>query len=136
MAVNLFAYGSLMFPPVWNVLIKNHYQTQPASLRGYVRKKVLHDVYPVIVDADKNSIVDGMIYYSVEDTDMARLDLFEGEYYQRQNVCCQTDTGESVTAVTYVFKQQYQHLISAEDWNLHWFEAQGLQQFLADYEGF
>ena len=74
---HLFTYGSLMFEDVWNRLVKGNYLSQKATLRGYARRSVKGDEYPVIFQADE--LVEGVVYYDISEEDRIILDIFEGE---------------------------------------------------------
>ena len=76
--MNVFTYGSLMFPEVINALLhRNDYQSCAASLTGYTRLKVKDAVYPGLVKS-LGSTVEGVLYLNVEEEDLQILNSFEG----------------------------------------------------------
>ena len=100
-AQHVFTYGSLMFPEVWNRVVRGRYQSCPARLEGY-RRHALTDVsYPAIV-AESGAEVEGVLYLDVDAADLARLDAFEGAEYRRAAVPVSTASG-TTTAQTYVW---------------------------------
>lgn len=100
-AQHVFTYGSLMFPEVWNRVVRGRYRSCPARLEGY-RRHALTDVsYPAIV-AEHGADVEGVMYFDVDAADLARLDAFEGTEYRRDAVPVVTAAG-AATAQTYVW---------------------------------
>jgi len=134
--VHLFTYGSLMFEPVWSRLTQGQYVRRPARLHGFARRKVRHDVYPVVFPSQDSAWVDGMVYLDVSKEDIKRLDHFEGEFYDRQEHMTIVEGGEKVTAAVYVLKDHYHYIIDSANWDPDWFAQEGLPTFLGHYRGF
>ena len=130
---HLFTYGSLMFEDVWNRLVKGNYLSQKATLMGYARRSVKEDEYPVIFQA--NELVEGVVYYDIDEEDMAILDAFEGEYYERTEVELLIKN-EPVQAYVYVLKESYFDIIDPKPWSEALFATEGIKRFLAHYKGF
>ncbi len=83
---HVFTYGSLMYPAVWQSLVSGTYQQVPAKLFAFERKQVKGEDYPAIKPAMVSSCVEGVVYLNVSKQDMAILDKFEGDLYERQKV--------------------------------------------------
>ena len=130
---HLFTYGSLMFEDVWNRLVKGNYLSQKATLMNYARRSVKNDEYPVIFQA--NELVEGVVYYDINEEDMITLDAFEGEYYERKEVELLVE-GRYVKASAYVLKEAYFNLIDTKPWSDTLFAQEGIHNFLSDYKGF
>jgi len=130
---HLFTYGSLMFEQVWDKLVTGHYLSQKATLNGYARRSVKGDEYPVIFQADE--LVEGVVYYDINDEDMKILDRFEGEYYERKEVELRVEN-KNIQACVYVLKTNYFDLIDPKPWSEGVFATKGLPRFLANYKGF
>jgi len=125
-----------MFEPVWSRLVQGTYGHREARLYGFARRKVRHDVYPVVFPAERCDGVDGLVYLNVSAADIARLDHFEGEFYERQMHPVRIENGPDVAAAVYVLKDQYDHLIDSSEWDPQWFATEGLPTFLGQYNGF
>jgi gamma-glutamylcyclotransferase (GGCT)/AIG2-like uncharacterized protein YtfP len=125
---HVFTYGSLMFPEVWHRVVKGQYRSAPATAPGHARFAVLGETYPGMV-VQTGSSVPGVVYFDVEADDIAALDVFEGNAYQRDRITVQMDGDDTpIAADTYLF------LPSLQLSNLPWQpEAFGLRQFLASY---
>jgi gamma-glutamylcyclotransferase (GGCT)/AIG2-like uncharacterized protein YtfP len=98
---HVFTYGSLMFPEVWNRVVRGNYRSCPARLDGYRRHALVDASYPAIV-ADAGASVDGVLYFDVDAADLARLDAFEGVEYRRDAVPVSTASGPAM-AQAYVW---------------------------------
>ncbi len=124
-----------MFDPVWDALISNRYNKISARLDGYKRVSVKGEVYPGLVESAEHA-VNGVLVMAVANADILQLDRFEGEYYQRQCVQVEARGGEMFKAETYVFRNQYNFLLSDSEWSVTDFSKQGMKIFLAEYNGF
>jgi gamma-glutamylcyclotransferase (GGCT)/AIG2-like uncharacterized protein YtfP len=133
---NLFTYGSLMFPEVWGRVVDGRYRSQGATLRGFVRRQVRGETYPAIVPGAAGSCLEGVLYHGILPHDLARLDRFEGDCYVRTAVGVLSAAGSTVDAFAYVLKEEYRHILSAEEWDDAAFEKEGMRLFLSGYCGF
>ncbi|MNR79307.1 AIG2-like family protein [compost metagenome] len=100
--MHIFTYGSLMFPPIWQRVVRGHYRSATATLSAYARYALRDDSYPGMV-AQPDSVVEGVLYYDVDAQDVAELDRFEGHEYRREEVNVVIESGASVIACTYIF---------------------------------
>ena len=134
--MHLFVYGSLMFEPVWSRLVWGSYVRQAARLHGFALRRLRRDVYPVVFRSGESDWVDGLVYQDVAAGDIARLDWFEGEFYERQFHPVLVEDGLELPAAVYLLKDDYEHLIDAVEWDPQWFATEGLGTFLGQYRGF
>jgi gamma-glutamylcyclotransferase (GGCT)/AIG2-like uncharacterized protein YtfP len=134
--MNIFTYGTLMFSPVWDTVVKANYRAASATLRGYSRRKISNAIYPVAFQADPQDFIQGIVYYDIEPADIKRLDEFEGAYYMRTSIRAELKEHPAVEADAYIIKPRYQHLISSQEWNPHDFQQRCLSEFMSAYEGF
>lgn len=128
---NIFVYGTLMFDEVWQQLSLNHYHKLDAVLCDYIRLKVRDEEYPGIKPSNGNR-VSGELILNVCTKDIKQLDMFEGEYYRREQVIvCSGET--PYLAETYVFRKIYHSLLTNEEWEVEAFQKNGLPTFLSSY---
>lgn len=132
--MNFFAYGSLVFDEVIAAVTGARYAGSPAVLEGFARYLVKGATYPGLVP-EPGSRVDGLVYHDVSTAAFDRLDRFEGEYYARRTVQVVADGG-TVAAETYVFREEWRHLLSSERWDAEHFRRHHLDRFLGGYRGF
>jgi gamma-glutamylcyclotransferase (GGCT)/AIG2-like uncharacterized protein YtfP len=131
--VNVFTYGSLMFNPVWSRVVAGSYERCEGLLQGYDRKAVRGEIYPVLIPSSPPSLVQGIIYFNVSSSDLARLDHFEGEYYVRKTEQIITESKEIFPAEVYVLKEEYYAIISLKAWDPVHFSTTGIHFFIHRY---
>lgn len=107
----------------------------PATLANYFRSRISGEEYPGIIATDQKS-VKGIAYFDLPGSAVSRLDSFEGEMYERLKVQVTLQDKTTVSAFAYVFKQQYQDLLTGEQWNFEDFLASGKKKFEDAYFGF
>jgi gamma-glutamylcyclotransferase (GGCT)/AIG2-like uncharacterized protein YtfP len=125
--MNIFTYGSLMFPQVWEKVVRRQYHSAQAELAGHARYAVAGETYPGMVPMPGQT-VRGVVYFDVAASDIAALDAFEGSAYKREDVQARLDSGETVAVATYIYLDTT-HLT-----NTPWLpEAFQMQRFLETY---
>ena len=116
-----------MFADVWQRVVRGRYTSVAATLDGYRRFAVRDATYPGIV-ASIGSRVDGLVYADVAADDLARLDAFEGELYQRIDALVTDAQGSTMQVQTYLCVQP--DCLSDQPWLP---QAFALHDFLASY---
>lgn len=132
---SLFVYGTLQEPRVMQAVTGKHFATENAVLQGFRRNRVRDQDYPGIV-ADLTAEVSGLLAMEVDAAALTRLDLFEGEYYVRENVNVVTEAKKIESCWVYVMSPVYVHLLTNETWNLSVFKDHFLQRFMSTYPHF
>jgi gamma-glutamylcyclotransferase (GGCT)/AIG2-like uncharacterized protein YtfP len=127
---HVFTYGSLMFAPVWERVVRGRYKNSLAQLDGHSRHALVGETYPG-VRIHAASQVRGRIYFDVDAADVARLDDFEGDNYDRLIAPVTLESGESVNAGFYLYKGPL--AFTSQDWDPQWFEREGMAVFLATF---
>ena len=124
-----------MIPAVMHAVTGRQFRFEKAMLEGYARFTVKGELYPGIIP-QTDAMTEGILYLKVDKSSLERLDVFEGELYQRTEVQVQTAKKEILKAETYVIKPEYRHYLSSKTWDVREFVQQGLQTFLNTYSGF
>jgi gamma-glutamylcyclotransferase (GGCT)/AIG2-like uncharacterized protein YtfP len=109
--MNLFAYGTLMWPEVLEAVIGRPLSGTPAVLRGFVRIRVKGELYPALLDSHCNDVVEGMLYRDLTEKEFRSLDRFEGGEYDRKEVCVGAEQ-----AHTYVLSHTWRHIADPRPW--------------------
>ncbi len=136
-SVHVFTYGSLMFPEVWERVVKERYRSQSARIFGMRRFAVLDELYPAAVQGVVEDRLEGIVYLNVEERDLLSLDRFEGEQYVRKSVVAETEDGESLSVQVYEFKSEYHSLLDTSEWDAERFRSESLVEFLRrEQDGF
>lgn len=134
--MNVFTYGSLMFPEVWKIVTGREFDTIEATLHGYSTFRVRGAVFPGITQVSDDA-VRGLVYLNVDEASVDRLDRFEGDLYERRSVIVNCSDGRQLPADAYVIAESQQHELTAELWTADWFVSSGgLADFIARYQGF
>lgn len=133
--MDLFTYGTLMLPDIMAKVAGCRPAAAPATLAGYRRTLVRGEDYPGIAE-DAREEVAGVLYHDVPDEAIRRLDAFEGEMYDRREVVITSDGGTAGTAMAYVFRPEFRHLLTDVPWDYDRFLVSGRQRFESGYFGF
>ena len=131
--MNIFAYGSLIIPEVWEAVTGETHRSEPGHIEGFIRRTVRGASYPGIItceDGGASERVDGAIYHSVAPESLAALDAFESDFYIRVPVIAKDGSGTAVSCQVYLVPPENAHLLSGEAWDLERFRAEHLDAFL------
>jgi len=91
-----------MFPPVWQRVVRGDYRSAAAVVSDHVRLAVVGETYPALVGR-RGASVAGIVYFDVDENDIARLDAFEGTDYRRASVPAEMNAGDRVSVDTYLY---------------------------------
>lgn len=136
---HLFTYGTLMWPDIMTRVCGPACAPlatpQAATLADHARRPVRGQDYPAMVPADGHQVV-GRLYLDLPEAAWARLDLFEGDEYERHEVLVTLADGRWERAWTYLLKPGLAGRLDAGDWDEAAFEREGKARFVARYVGF
>ncbi|MCC5847591.1 MAG: gamma-glutamylcyclotransferase [Verrucomicrobia bacterium] len=114
---HVFAYGTLQFPDLMRRLLGRLPTSRPALLHGYARYAVRNEDFPGLVP-EAGSLTDGLLFENLNANELARLDKYESEMYDRLRLKVHLAVGETCEANVYVVSPQYRHLLSDSPWDL------------------
>lgn len=127
--MHLFTYGSLMFPDVWFRVAAATFPTQPATLSDFAAWKVRGETYPGLAPAPGEATT-GVLHLDVTAEAAARLDDFEGPFYERTAVEVALADGARVAAFAYVVRPAHRHDLEPVRWQADEFRRRHLAHFL------
>lgn len=127
--MHFFTYGSLMFPEVWHRVAGATFATRPASLDGFAAWRVRGETYPGLAPAPGET-THGVLHLAVTPQAAARLDVFEGPFYERLSVEACLDDGTAVPAFAYVVVPAHRHELEPVRWDADTFRRLHLARFL------
>lgn len=133
--MNVFTYGSLMFPAVWTRVTGLGSAGAPARLTEHTAKRLQGRSYPVLVESRGTETL-GVLYQNVTQEALARLDAFEGTYYDRVMVEVLAADGTATAAWVYRAARADDPAILTEAWDAAAFEQNHLEAFLDTDPGF
>lgn len=128
MTVSVFVYGTLEIPLVRQAVLVKEIRVQPAVLHGYRRALLRGKSYPGIVSAYGRSVC-GTLCRDLDADDLDRLDRFEDDVYQRQQVEVESK-GKQMKAFAYVIPAANDSILSEQAWDRALFEREHLEEFL------
>lgn len=131
---HVFTYGSLMFSEVWEGVVEGRYAASEGTVSGYSCLGIVSETYPALVPGD--GVVEGVLYFDVNEKDLQRLDRFEGDEYDRITLPVRRGDGTELPAETYVFKSVLAHRLNGEAWCVDTFRTTGIRTFVSQYVGF
>jgi gamma-glutamylcyclotransferase (GGCT)/AIG2-like uncharacterized protein YtfP len=113
--MNLFTYGTLMDPAIWNRVAGEPGVTQRALLTGYEARRLRGELFPGLVKS-RGARLQGLLYSGVSDVAMKRLDEYEGDLYNRVEVTVETENGPPVRAQIYLTHPDHRDAVLDEIW--------------------
>lgn len=125
----MFTYGTLQIPEVMAAVTGRRFRFEPATLRGYVRYRLIGRVYPGL-RRRPGAATGGLLYRNVDRLSLARLDRFEDFFYRRQTLGVIAGSGGSVLADVYVIDPRYYRLLEPRRWSLQAFARHRLRRYL------
>jgi gamma-glutamylcyclotransferase (GGCT)/AIG2-like uncharacterized protein YtfP len=137
MRMHVFTYGTLMFDEVWQAVVGRSFPMVRGTARGFAIFRVQGAVFPGIVAAAEEEAVRGVVYLDVDDDSLARLDLFEDDFYRREALRIACDDGQQRLAHAYVVPAESRAVLTTESWDADEFVASGgLKHFICRFQGF
>ena len=127
--MNVFTYGSLMFPEVWRRVAGQDHCAAPATLAAHAAWKVRGQSYPGLTEAPDEA-TKGIVYFEVEPEAAGRLDTFEGSFYTRVPVSVRLSDGRMIPAQVYLVNKAFRNSLSDERWDAEEFRIRHLASFL------
>lgn len=135
---NLFAYGTLLVPDIWNSVVGESFRSEAAVLPGFEIFRVIGGDYPGIVKSERaDAKVPGRVFYDLDEIAIARLDTYEGTFYERLEVECKhLDFEGEIHCSSYIIPQlTAEEVLSDEVWTLEWFQAEAQDAYIGRMRG-
>ncbi len=129
MPSNLFTYGTLMFPEVWQRIDVGEFPSQPATLPGFAIYRIKDAVFPGILRAEPADHVKGVLYFDLDEDTLFELDAYESDLYDRIPVIAATEQGP-VECTAFVIPDACRKALSNEVWDAKRFEEFQLAKYL------
>jgi gamma-glutamylcyclotransferase (GGCT)/AIG2-like uncharacterized protein YtfP len=123
-----------MVPAVWLRVVGHRRPAVGAVLADYCCLRFQDAAYPGIVPRS-GCRVQGLVYSGITQTDLHRLDDYEGSRYQRTLVSVHDDDKHPITAWTYLTVPQVRGQLCDHAWSLDTFVRSELEDYLASIQG-
>lgn len=137
--MNVFTYGTLMFPQIWERVTGRPATAVRGRVTGFSIYRVEDAEFPGIIAAAAadGEAVEGVLYLDVDAASLAPLDAFENDFYRREVVLVDCDDGRRREGEAYVVPEDRRAVLTSEVWQADAFVAQGgLDRFAAHFAGF
>ena len=135
---NLFAYGTLLVPDIWDLVVGESFRSEPAVLPEFEVFRVIGGDFPGITKSERaDAKVPGRVYFDLDEITIARLDAYEGTFYERLKVeCNHKESDEQIHCDTYIIpKPAAEGVLSVEVWTLEWFQAEAQDAYIGRMRG-
>lgn len=127
---NLFAYGTLMFPEVWERVVGGRFRQAPATVRGMRVLRAAGKLYPVMMAGAMDDVARGIVIYDLSAEAFATLDRYEATFYERvEVVAALADGSGEVSAQTYLLPASHRQLASNEPWDAAAFQREAMGDY-------
>ncbi len=133
MNTHLFAYGTLLVPEIWTLVVGESSLSKPATLSGHEIFRVKGGDFPGLVASKKTGAsVPGRVFLDLNPEAVARLDAYEDTFYERLPVnVTLTDSGEAFSCDSYIVPRAAAvEVLSNEIWTLEWFQAEAQTDYI------
>jgi gamma-glutamylcyclotransferase (GGCT)/AIG2-like uncharacterized protein YtfP len=134
-SIHLFTYGTLMIPRVFQKVTGICPPSKPGVLFDYDCYRLKNQSYPGIV-FKPNTSTRGIVYFDLTPENIKKLDIFEGDLYDRTCVSVALAASKIVEAFTYILKSGAEGFLSNHRWSKTEFETRYLNEFLEHDPGF
>lgn len=112
----LFCYGTLCAPEIMRAVIGRVPPARLAVLPSFACYRVSGKAYPAVV-VDQASYTEGLLYAGLTDSELKKLDAYEGAEYLRQRQTITTFPGQqSIQAWVYVIHPLCRNRLSRTPW--------------------
>jgi len=105
------------------------FASDAAVLPGYQSFLIRGHSYPGMLYTGE-SWTSGKVYYDIDDTVLALVDAFEGEYYRREIVRPVLEDGTELEAFSYILADSLHYLLSDKPWSEEDFRKKYLRRYL------
>jgi gamma-glutamylcyclotransferase (GGCT)/AIG2-like uncharacterized protein YtfP len=135
--MHVFTYGTLIFPEVWQLVAGRPFAHVGGHVTGFTLYRVADAVFPGMLATTGADVVQGVVYFDVDEGAIARLDQFEDDFYRREMVAVHCDDGRICDTAAYIVPPENRGVLTDEPWTRDEFVARGdLQHFIARFAGF
>jgi gamma-glutamylcyclotransferase (GGCT)/AIG2-like uncharacterized protein YtfP len=126
---SLYVYGTLLVPDVFRSIVGRSLASRAAVLDDFGCSMLRGKVYPAIVDRP-GARVQGAVYTGLDERDLALLDEYEGEFYERRSLLVSV-AGSALAAYAYVLRPAHHGELADEPWDLERFRREHLARYLS-----
>ncbi len=128
--MNVFVSGPLMFKEVFQAVTGKTFPAQSGLLHGYAQFAIRDEGQAAMIPFPDRA-VDGVVYIDVDAEALARMDAFQGNRFEREEVTVESEAGAWLEAEAYCLKLRRRKVLSVDDWDEDVFRDNHLKKVLA-----
>jgi gamma-glutamylcyclotransferase (GGCT)/AIG2-like uncharacterized protein YtfP len=114
--MNMFVSGPLMFRELIQAITRKTFVGQAGLLHGYAQFMIKDEGQSAMIPFPDRT-VDGVVYRDVDEDSLARIDAFQGNRFEREEVTVEGEDGAWVEASAYCLKLRRRKLLSTQAWD-------------------
>lgn len=126
---DVFVYGTLIFPKIMQAVTGKTFDGQTARLHDFAAFKVIGESYPGLWHLE-GVTTEGVLYHGLSEEELAMIDRYEGEEYQREILEVETEDGRVHRAWVYMYRPAYRHMLSEVPWSAEHFNEQDINEYV------
>ncbi len=127
--MNVFAYGTLMFPEVWRRIVGQERPGMKARVEGFALYRVQNAVFPGMVHEGGGEVW-GVVYEGIDEETLFELDAYESDFYEREVVEAVAVDGRTYDCEAFVVPLSHRAALTEQAWDAEAFEKNDLQAYL------
>ncbi|MDF1813341.1 MAG: gamma-glutamylcyclotransferase [Verrucomicrobiales bacterium] len=130
--MNIFVYGTLLFPEIRKMVGGRDFTSRAARVKGYQIFQVSGADFPGVVRAGQSHHITGEILYDLTPDEVMRMDCYEDQFYIRKTIEAEElDSGKKLAAEIYEIPEDFAgDILSNTTWTKQWFEENYYENFL------
>lgn len=131
--MNLFVYGTLLFPGIRERVGGRSFCSKPAILHGFRVRKVHQATFPGIarVASGGSESAAGELLFDLTESELDKFDRYEDRFYVRSIVSVILENGSEVEGFVYEVPLEIaEEILSEEPWSKEWFEGHHYDEFV------
>ena len=128
--MNLFVSGPLMFRDVVKAVAGKTFPAKGGRLNGFAQFAVKDEGQSAMI-LFPDRVVEGVVYFDVDDESLARVDAFQGNRFEREEVSVETEEGGWLEAGAYCLKLRRRKILSVDEWDEDDYRDNHLKKVLA-----
>jgi gamma-glutamylcyclotransferase (GGCT)/AIG2-like uncharacterized protein YtfP len=128
--MNLFVSGPLMFRELIQAITGKPFVGQAGLLHGYAQFMIKDEWQSAMIPFPDRA-VDGVVYLDVDKESLARIDAFQGNRFQREEVTVEGESGAWLEASAYCLKLRRRKVLSIHSWDEDDYREKALKKDIA-----
>ena len=128
--MNLFVSGPLMFRELIQAITGKTFVGQAGLIHGYAQFMIKDEGQSAMIPFPDRA-VDGVVYLDVDEESLARIDVFQGPRFEREDVTVEGESGSWLEASAYCLKLRRRKVLSINSWDEDDYREKALKKDIA-----